>query len=164
MTQAQAVVVMGVSGSGKTSVGSGLAEALDWPFYDGDDYHPPANVEKMARGIPLEDADRQPWLERLHQLIAGNLAEGRSLVVACSALKARYRQTLRGDLEPVRFVYLEGGFDLIHSRMEARSGHYMHPEMLRSQFRDLEPPDNALTVSVRPPVTHIVKAILENLS
>lgn len=163
MKQAQALVVMGVSGSGKTSVGSALAEALGWPFYDGDDYHPPANVEKMSRGVPLDDADRQPWLAALHRRIASSLAEGRSLVVACSALMARYRQTLRGDLGQVRFVYLEGDFDLIHARMEARSGHYMQPEMLRSQFRVLEPPEDALTVSVRPPVAQIVKDILEKL-
>ena len=163
MTQPQAVVVMGVSGSGKTSVGSALADALGWPFYDGDDFHPQANVEKMSRGVPLDDADRQPWLESLHSLIARHLKEGRSLVVACSALKAHYRQTLRGDLEEVRFVYLKGDFALIHSRMEARSGHYMQPEMLRSQYRDLEPPGDALTVSVQPPVAQIVKTILKKL-
>ncbi|MEJ2759510.1 MAG: gluconokinase [Anaerolineales bacterium] len=163
MTEPQALVVMGVSGCGKTSVGSALAEALGWAFYDGDDYHPPANVEKMSHGIPLDDADRQPWLERLHRLIASSLAEGHSLVVACSALKERYRQTLRGDLGPVRYVYLQGDFDLIHARMEDRSGHYMQPEMLRSQFRALEPPEDALTVSVRPPVEKIVENILEKL-
>ena len=161
---AKAIILMGVSGSGKTSVGKGLSEALGWPFYDGDDFHPQENVDKMAQGIPLNDEDRQPWLERLHSLISEHLETDRSLIVASSALKAKYREVLRGDLQSsVLFVHLAGSFELIQSRMENRSGHYMKAEMLRSQFRDLETPDDALTVSIDQPVGAIVDQIIDEL-
>lgn len=161
---ATAIIVMGVSGCGKTSVGNGLSDALGWPFYDGDNFHPQANIDKMAQGFPLNDDDRQPWLERLHTLIVENLDDDRSLIVACSALKAKYRQTLRGNREAVKFVHLSGSFELIYSRMQQRSGHYMKAEMLRSQFADLELPRNALTVSIDQPVGAIVTEIIENLN
>jgi gluconokinase len=161
---ARAVILMGVSGCGKTSVGEGLSEALGWSFYDGDDFHPQANIDKMAQGIPLNDADRQPWLVKLHQLIVEHLDANRSLIVASSALKARYRQTLRGGRDEVAFVHLKGDFDLIYARMKERSGHYMKAEMLRSQFRDLEEPEDALTVSIEKPVEQIVEEILVYLN
>jgi gluconokinase len=161
---ARAVILMGVSGCGKTSVGEGLSEALGWPFYDGDDFHPQANVDKMAQGIPLNDADRQPWLEILHQLIVEHLNASRSLIVASSALKATYRQTLRGSREEVVFVHLKGDFELIYTRMRRRSGHYMKAEMLRSQFRDLEEPEDALTISIKMPVAQIVEEIMVYLN
>lgn len=164
MSKPRAIVVMGVSGCGKTAVGTALAAALGCPFFDGDDFHPQANVDKMEKGVPLDDADRQPWLESLHALILHHLEEGHSLVLACSALKARYRQTLRGEREDVRFVYLEGDFSLIHARMQARSDHYMKAEMLRSQFQALEIPQKALKVSIRPPVEEIVATILAQLA
>lgn len=159
------VVVMGVSGCGKSSVGRALAEALGCPFYDGDDFMPPENIAKMASGVPLNDDDRRPWLARLHGLIGERLASGGGAVIACSALRRRYRDQLRGELAGVRFVYLEGNFELIRSRMEARSGHYMKAEMLRSQFEALEPPgpDEALPVSIEPPVEEIAAAILDGL-
>jgi gluconokinase len=157
---ARAVILMGVSGCGKTSVGEGLSEALDWPFYDGDNFHPQANIDKMAQGFPLNDADRQPWLEKLHQLIVEHLDADQSLIVASSALKARYRHTLRGDREEVVFVHLKGDFDLIYTRMRQRSGHYMKAEMLRSQFRDLEEPEDALTISIEKSVEQIVAEIV----
>lgn len=160
---ATAIIIMGVSGCGKTSVGEGLSAQLGWPFYDGDDFHPQANIDKMAQGIPLNDDDRQPWLERLHALIVEHLDQGKSLIVASSALKEKYRQTLRGYRAGVRFVHLSGSFDLIHGRMQERSGHYMKAEMLRSQFADLELPQDALTVSIDQPVSRIVTAIIEDL-
>jgi carbohydrate kinase (thermoresistant glucokinase family) len=160
---ATAIILMGVSGCGKTSVGKGLSETLDWPFYDGDDFHPQANIDKMAQGIPLNDDDRQPWLERLHALTVECLDQNRSLIVASSALKAKYRQTLRGDRESVKFVHLVGTLDLIFARMQQRSEHYMKAEMLRSQFADLELPKHALTVRIDKPVSEIVAEIIENL-
>lgn len=151
---------MGVAGSGKTTVGRILAETLGWEFYDGDDFHPPENVAKMAAGFPLNDEDRLPWLETLHDLIASRLGEGRSLVLACSALKERYRQTLLNGNEGGQVVYLKGSYDLTRSRMLGRSGHFMKPELLQSQFETLEEPIGAVTVDVSRPVNEIVKDIL----
>jgi gluconokinase len=145
---ATAIILMGVSGCGKTSVGERLSKILGWPFYDGDDFHPQPNINKMAKGIPLNDDDRQPWLKCLHDLIVENLDQGQSLIVACSALKGKYRQILRGDREAVKFVHLAGSFDLIFDRMQQRNEHYMKAEMLHSQFADLETPKHALTVSI----------------
>ena len=159
-----AVVLMGVSGCGKTSVGQALSAATGWPFYDGDDYHPQANIDKMALGIPLNDEDRQPWLEKLHAMIVAHLDQNDSLIVASSALKEKYRQTLEGDQEAVKFVHLSGSFDLIYARMQQRSGHYMQADMLRSQFTDLEPPQDALTVSIDQPVGAIAAEIIDKLS
>jgi gluconokinase len=150
------VIVMGVSGSGKSTVGAALAGALRWPFYDGDTFHSQANIDKMATGTPLADEDRDPWLKRLHQLIADKFAEGHSLVVACSALKEAYRLKLRGDLQNVNFVYLRGDYETIHARMQARPGHYMKPEMLQSQFADLEVPELAVVVDVRKKLEDVV--------
>lgn len=161
---ATAIILMGVSGCGKTEVGKGLSETLDWPFYDGDDFHPQANIDKMSQGIPLNDDDRRPWLERLHALIVERLDRNESLIVASSALKAKYRQILRGDRESVKFVHLVGSFDLIFTRMQQRSGHYMKAEMLQSQFADLEPPQHALTISIDKQVGEIVAEIIEKLS
>jgi len=106
-----ALILMGVSGCGKTSIGELLSQELGWPFYDGDDFHPPANVAKMAAGIPLDDADRQPWLQTLHDLIHQHLAAGKSILLACSALKGAYRHTLAADNPGSVFVYLKGDFD-----------------------------------------------------
>src|SRR5512133_642162 len=126
-------IVMGVSGCGKTTVGKLLAERLGWDFYDADDFHPPANIAKMAAGIPLNDDDRAPWLAKLHDLITTCLKENRPGVLACSALKERYRQILLASNDATRIVYLKGSFDLIQERMSARAGHYMKPGMLKSQ-------------------------------
>ena len=133
------VVLMGVAGSGKTTVGRLLAGALGWKFYDADDFHPPANVEKMSRGVPLDDDDRWPWLAALRRLIDDALARGESAVLACSALKESYRQYLLAD-ERARLVYLKGDYDTVLKRMANRRGHYMKAEMLDSQFADLEEP------------------------
>ena len=153
-------ILMGVSGSGKTTVGQQLAERLGWDFYDADDFHPPENVAKMAAGVPLNDEDRQPWLIILHDLISASLKKGRSGVLACSALKESYREILLKDNADVHLVYLKGSFDLILFRMQARSGHYMKPSMLRSQFDTLEEPTDAIVVPVSVPVDEIVDNIL----
>lgn len=158
--QPRAVIVMGVSGSGKTTTGRALAAALGWPFYDADDYHPADNVAKMAAGRPLTDADRSPWLEALHRLIAGRPAENQSLVLACSALKKAYRDQLRAGNEGVVFVYLHGDYELIAGRMQAREAHFMPADLLRSQFAALEEPEHALVVAADRPVAEIVQTIL----
>lgn len=154
------IVVMGVSGSGKTTIGGLLAERLGWDFFDGDDFHPPENVEKMGRGIPLSDADRRGWLEMLAGIIRSRLEEGKPAVVACSALKRAYRDLLRGGSGRVQFIHLEGSYDLIHSRMAARSGHYMSAGMLASQFATLEVPEDALGVDITPPPGEVVEGIV----
>ena len=154
-------IVMGVSGCGKTTIGMALATKLGCPFYDGDDFHPPENVAKMAGGTPLNDEDRYPWLAILHNLLAEHVARGETAVLACSALKKAYRDQLRGDLEAVQFIHLTGSFDLIWQRMQAREGHYMKAEMLQSQFETLEKPekDEAFVVSIELPPTEIVSYI-----
>ena len=154
---------MGVSGSGKSSVGQSLSEQLGWPFYDGDDYHSAENVRKMAKGIPLSDLDRTDWLETLHELISEKLRGGENLILACSALKAKYRQQLRTGNEGLVFVFLEGDIDLIWSRMQTRNDHYMKPEMLKSQFDTLEPPRNALILNIDQPISELVQEIIKFL-
>jgi gluconokinase len=154
---------MGVAGSGKTTVGKQLALRLDWEFLDGDDYHPPENIEKMSRGIPLTDADRAGWLDRLAVLITECLQQGRPVVLACSALKQSYRDRLTVSPGQVRFVYLKGSHELIGSRLLERAGHFMPPGLLESQFKDLEEPGNALEVDIRLPVEVIAERIITNL-
>lgn len=160
---ALAIILMGVSGCGKTSVGEKLSEALGWPFYDGDDFHPQANIEKMTQGKPLNDDDRLPWLEHLHALIVEHLDQNKSLIVASSALKKKYRQTLKGTQTRVCFVHLAGSFELISKRMQQRSGHYMKAEMLRSQFADLELSQHILTISIDQPIGEIVTETIDKL-
>lgn len=157
------VIVIGVSGCGKTSVGKALAEKLGWDFYDADNLHPPANVAKMASGIPLDDLDRAPWLVSLSELISAALAANRPGVLACSALKERYRQQLLAGNESVALIYLRGSYDLIWSRLEKRPDHYMKPHMLKSQFDALEEPVNALTVDISMPVDDIVQVIMKHM-
>jgi gluconokinase len=139
------IVLMGVAGCGKTTVGKMLSASLDWQFIDADDFHPAENVDKMTRGIPLDDADRWPWLEKMRSLMQDNLNSDRSAVVACSALKEIYRSLLLTD-KRVRLVYLKGAYGLIASRLHERADHYMNPELLRSQFATLEEPADVLTV------------------
>lgn len=156
-------IVMGVSGCGKTSVGKALANTLGWDFYDADDFHPPANVSKMANGIPLDDSDRAPWLAALNNLIESSLKADRPGVLACSALKERYRQQLLTGNEDVQVIYLKGSYDMIWARMQQRSDHYMKPHMLRSQFEALEEPTTALTIDISTPVDDIVQAIMTQM-
>jgi gluconokinase len=157
------VIVMGVSGSGKTSVGKSLAERLRWDFYDADDFHSPENVVKMARGIPLDDSDRTPWLAALHDLISSSLKAVRPGVLACSALKERYRQQLLNGNDDTQIVFLKGSYDLIWSRLSRRKGHYMKPHMLQSQFETLEEPTNRLAIDVSMSVCDIVQEILKHM-
>lgn len=142
------VILMGVSGSGKTTVGRHLAEKLKWQLLDADDFHPPANIEKMSRGIPLEDSDRWPWLDRLNEMIRSAESRGEYVLLACSALKARYRERLAHGCENVRWIYLKGDFNLIESRLKARKGHYMKAGLLQSQFTALEEPQGALVMDI----------------
>jgi gluconokinase len=144
------LVLMGVAGSGKTTVGKILAARIGWPFFDGDEFHPAANVERMARGIPLTDADRRPWLDALAELIRGRLASGLPAVVACSALKRSYRRRLGAGIEGVSFVYLRGGARLIAQRLGERQGHFAGAGLLDSQLEALEEPgpDEALVVDI----------------
>ncbi|MDX1431370.1 MAG: gluconokinase [Gammaproteobacteria bacterium] len=153
------VVVMGVSGSGKSTVGALLARRLGCAFHDGDDYHPPANVAKMTAGTPLADADRLPWLDRLRSLIDSARGRGEDAVIACSALSDRYRLRLAGSDADVRFVYLCGDRRTLQARIRARREHFMKPEMLDSQLAALEEPADAITV----PVTESPAAIVERV-
>jgi gluconokinase len=152
---------MGVQGSGKTTVGRALAERLGWRFADADEFHPPENIAKMAAGIPLDDADRAPWLTALRAEIDRTLAGASNLVLTCSALKERYRQRLLTD--GVVLVYLRGTRELIASRLGARAGHFAKLDLLASQFADLEEPTNAFTVDVSLSVEQIVREIRESL-
>jgi len=156
------VIVMGVVGSGKTTVGRLLAAQLGWGFADADDFHSTANVEKIRRGIALDDNDRGPWLENLRAAITQWMAEKRSFVLACSALKRSYRQEL--SVGPaIRFVYLKGSADLIAERLRSRHGHFAGEQILASQFADLEEPEAAVTVEIAAPPRQIVAEIREKL-
>jgi gluconokinase len=157
------ILVMGVSGAGKTTVGRLLASALGFEFVDADTLHPPQNVAKMARGEPLDDADREPWLEALTLAIQRWLGEKRNVVLACSALKEAYRRRLLVDPEDIRLVFLTGDPALIAARVSARKGHFMPPALLESQLCTLERPAGALTVDVAGTPPDIVAAIRRRL-
>jgi gluconokinase len=155
-------IVMGVTGSGKTTVGRLLAEQLGWTFADADDFHPRANVEKMERGVPLNDEDRAPWLDRLRIQVMDWIANGRSAVLSCSALKQAYRQELSVGPE-VRFVYLKGSPELIAQRLRLRRGHFADEKILAGQFADLEEPETAVTVDISRTPEKIAAEIRERL-
>jgi gluconokinase len=158
------ILLMGVSGSGKTTVGQLLAAQLRWGFADADQFHPPANIAKMSAGHPLDDADRAPWLAAIRQHIDRELAAGRNAIVTCSALKQSYRDALIADPMRVKLVYLKGTRDVLWARISARHGHFMKSSMLDSQLATLEEPAHALTVDVDQSPEHIVAAIRAGLS
>jgi gluconokinase len=157
------VIVMGVVGSGKTTIGRLLAEQLGWEFADADDFHPASNVEKIRSGIALTDADRAPWLGRLREAIHTWIATKRDVVLACSALKRAYREKLEAGPE-VRFVYLKGSPALVADRLRLRHGHFANEQILASQFADLEEPEGAVTVSISPEPQKIVAEIRKRLA
>jgi gluconokinase len=144
------VIVFGVSGAGKTTIGKLLAEHLGWRFYEADDFHPRANIEKLRSGRPLTDEDRCPWLERLREQIARSLTTKENAVLACSALKRSYRERLRVS-DDVKFVFLHGDYALVERQLRHRRGHFMNPALLKSQFADLEEPgtgEDVLTIKL----------------
>lgn len=160
------LVVMGVSGAGKTTIGEAVAARLGWTFQEGDAFHPPANIAKMASGRPLEDADRAPWLARIEAWISDQLACGRSGVIACSALKHAYRHALVAGRDDVILIYLHGRKDLIAQRLKARRGHFMPPTLLASQLADLQAPDpleRPIEVDIAQPIAAQVDEIVEAL-
>jgi len=156
------VIVMGVVGAGKTTVGRLLAEQLAWEFADADDFHPAENVAKIRDGIALDDDDRRPWLERLRTAITLWIAEGHNVVLACSALKRAYRNQLEVGTQ-VRLVYLKGSADLIGRRLRAREGHFAGEQILASQFADLEEPNGAVVAEINATPPEIVARIREQL-
>jgi gluconokinase len=156
------VIIMGTTGSGKTTIGTLLAKRLGWEFVDADDFHPPANVEKMRHGIPLTDADRMPWLKALHDKIVQWQAEARNVVLACSALKQCYRDELRAG-PGTRFVYLRGTYELFSQRVLARKGHFAKQELLASQFADLEEPTDAIVLNAAQSPEEIVSEVCRQL-
>src|SRR6188508_2634827 len=162
-----AIVVMGVSGAGKSTVGKLIAARHDCPFRDADSFHPPANIEKMSRGEPLTDADRWPWLEAIAAFIAEHRAAGTTCVVTCSALKRVYRDIVTAKQSAdVRLVYLKGEFDLIAARLAARKGHFMPPALLKSQFDALEEPaadEHAVTAEIDAAPEEIAGRVMETL-
>jgi carbohydrate kinase (thermoresistant glucokinase family) len=166
-TSPRAIVLMGVSSSGKSTIGLRLSTLLGWPFRDADSFHPPANIAKMSRGIPLEDADRWPWLDAIAAFIDHELAERRSVLVSCSALKQSYRRRLVRDRTDVSLVFLQGSFELIGKRMAERRDHFMPISLLQNQFEVLEAPsagENALIVDVAPPVERVAQTIIAELN
>lgn len=160
------LVVMGVSGAGKSTIAGAVAARLGWTFLEGDELHPAANVAKMKSGRPLDDADRAPWLAAIAAWIDRQAQAGHPAIVACSALKRRYRQVLTNGRPFVRVVYAEGDRELIRSRLEARKGHYFPPALLDSQFADLEPPgpdEHPIVVDASQPLGAQVEAIVAAL-
>jgi len=155
---------MGVTGCGKTRVGTLLAKDCGWAFYDADDFHSAANVAKMKSGVPLTDEDRWPWLERLNTFLLAGERQGKSLVLACSALKQVYRDRLARGCAAARFVFLDGDIELIRARLAARQGHYMNPKLLDSQFAILERPQDALRLDAAASPAELVRSIREQLA
>ena len=157
------IVLMGVSGSGKTTVGKMLATQLEWSFYDGDDFQPKDNLTKMEQGMPLNDRDRRPWLLAIHNLLVGLSAKRGRSIIACSALKQDYRDLLVTGLQGIRFVYLKGEYAILEDRLKRRQGHYFKAGLLGSQFEILEEPEDAVTVNVDNPPEAIVARIRKDL-
>ena len=159
----RAILVMGVSGSGKTTLGTALAKRLGWTFADADDYHPQSNRQKMSSGQALTDADREPWLLRLRELLNQRLQEKKPLVLACSALKERYRQILTENLTGIQVVFLSGSREVLAQRMQARE-HFMPLSLLDSQLATLEPPFNAIQIDIEQPLEDSLREVLKQIN
>jgi gluconokinase len=157
-------LIMGVAGSGKTTLGRALADQLGWDYFDADDFHSVENISKMATGIPLSDSDREPWLVELNHILLSTLRENRHPILACSALKRSYRSQLLAGVDGIAIVYLKGNYDLIWSRISSREGHYMKSNMLQSQFDSLEEPENALVLDIHLPLETMLDIIFANYS
>jgi gluconokinase len=159
MIQPTGFLIMGVSGSGKTTLGKALAQKLGWDYFDADDLQPPENIAKMRAGIPLDDSDRVPWLVALHNQLLATLNASRHPVLGCSALKEKYRAQLLEEIDGMAVIYLKGSYKQIWPRMSARQGHYMKPELLKSQFDALEEPKHAFVVDISLPVEDMIDKI-----
>jgi gluconokinase len=155
------LILMGVVGAGKTTVGELLAQKLGWKFADGDDFHPAANVEKVRKGISLTDADREPWLTALHSAITKWNTDNQNVVLACSALKRKYRDAL--GTEHITYIYLKGSRELILGRLRARHGHFANESILATQLEDLEEPEDAIAVEIGPTPGVITDEIIARL-
>jgi gluconokinase len=157
------ILITGVAGAGKTTIGKRLAEELHWTFRDADEFHPPGNIETMRRGVPLEDVDRIEWLEAMRATVEGWLGTNHNAVLTCSCLKRAYRDRLLIDRAHMRLVYLKGSYDLIGDRISHRPDHFMKKELLKSQFDILEEPDDAVTIDVGESSEVIVRTIRKAL-
>jgi gluconokinase len=157
--QPQGFLIMGVSGSGKSTLGKALAQKLGWEFFDADDFHSPENIARMAAGIPLSDSDRAPWLEALNHLLLSSLGNAHHPVLACSALKEKYRARLLEGVEGMAVIHLKGSYQLVRSRLLAREGHYMKEILLQSQFDALEEPGEAVILDVAMPLGKMLDTI-----
>jgi carbohydrate kinase (thermoresistant glucokinase family) len=158
------LILIGPMGCGKTTIGKMLADKIGWSFYDGDDFHPRENVEKMRAGVPLTDEDRKAWLENLHGYIQRRLMENRNAILACSALKQAYRDTLGVDQDTVKTVYLKGSYELLRKRLEDRKHPYMNKDLLKSQLETMEEPKDGLTVDISQTPEIVVETIMKNLT
>lgn len=163
MAEGLVILIMGVSGSGKTTIGRLLAERLKCDFEDADDFHPSANIEKMRQGIPLTEADRRPWLEKIAESISEWIAEGKHIILACSALQEAHRKTLAGNHDRVPIIFLNGEFDLIEQRLEKRKGHFFDKRLLTSQFAIIEKPKNAIVLNITASPAQIVSEAEDRL-
>lgn len=157
------IILMGPMGCGKTTIGQVLAQKTGWRFYDADDFHPEVNRQKMANGIPLDDNDRQPWLESLRDFIDDHLSSERNMILACSALKKKYRRLLGINQKDVFSVYLKGSFSLLHERIVARSHDFMDKDLLQSQLDTLEDPETGLIVAISASPDQISETIIDNI-
>ncbi|MFY7803119.1 MAG: gluconokinase [Limnoraphis robusta] len=153
------ILVMGVSGSGKTTIGQQLAKSLNFQFRDADEFHSDENIQKMRNNIPLTDADRQPWLETMQAAIDQWLEHNQNVVLTCSALKDKYRKMLWRDPEQIKIVYLKGTFELIESRLKQRQDHFMKSDLLKSQFEDLEEPEGVILADISQTPSEIIEKI-----